>query len=66
MASIRKTKYGSTASHKKICNGLNATNIIIYSYKYFFKVLFPCENQGVTDMEIPESWLLPGPPKGRG
>jgi hypothetical protein len=29
---------------------MNATNIIIYSYKQFFKVLFPYENQGVTDM----------------
>jgi hypothetical protein len=27
---------------------MNATNIIIYSYKYFFKVLFPFEYQGVT------------------
>jgi hypothetical protein len=45
-----KTKYESTSSHNKIYNGMNATNIIIYSYKYFSKVLFPCENQGVTTM----------------
>jgi hypothetical protein len=27
---------------------MNATNIIIYLYKLFSKVLFPYENQGVT------------------
>jgi hypothetical protein len=31
MTSKRKTKYGST-SHNKICNIMNATNIIIYLY----------------------------------
>jgi hypothetical protein len=33
MTSTRKIKYGSTSSHNKICNGINATNIIIYLYK---------------------------------
>jgi hypothetical protein len=34
---------------------MNATNIIIYLYKQFSKVLFPCENQGVTKIpaELP-------------
>jgi hypothetical protein len=48
MTSTRKTKCGSTSSHNKIYNCMNVTNIIIYSYKLFFKVLFSCENQGVT------------------
>jgi hypothetical protein len=30
MASTRTIKYKSTSSHNKICNGMNATNIIIY------------------------------------
>jgi hypothetical protein len=27
---------------------MNVTNIIIFLNKYFFRVLFPCKNQGVT------------------
>jgi hypothetical protein len=50
MTSIHKIKYGSTSSHNKICNDVNATNKIIYLYKKFSKVLFPCENQGVTNL----------------
>jgi hypothetical protein len=44
MTSIQKIKYKSTSSHNKICSAMNATNIIIYFYKKFSKVLFPCEN----------------------
>jgi hypothetical protein len=33
MISTHKTKYDSTSSHNKICNNMNTTNIIIYSYK---------------------------------
>jgi hypothetical protein len=32
---------------------MNAINIIIYLYKEFSKVLFPCENQGVTARSYP-------------
>jgi hypothetical protein len=31
--STHEIKYESISSHNKICNGMNATNIIIYLYK---------------------------------
>jgi hypothetical protein len=31
MTSTRKIIHRSTSSHNKICNGMNATNIIIYA-----------------------------------
>jgi hypothetical protein len=42
-------KYNITSPPKeKYASAWNATNIIIYLYKSFSRVLLPSENQGVT------------------
>jgi hypothetical protein len=44
--SSRTIKYKSTLSHNKICNDMNATNIIIYLRKWFAKIFISLRKSG--------------------
>jgi hypothetical protein len=50
MIPIRKIKYKDTLSYNKICNGMNATDKIIYLNRVISRVYSFDEKQGVTSM----------------